>query len=320
MKLRDRTPQFVWLVIGALLATAAIVGLDRSIAVDAAPGDLDSTFVPVAPCRAFDYRPGADNVGARDTPLGEGEAHTQQITGNVGNCVGTSAVPSTAVGVALNVTIAQPTAQSNLRLYPADVETPLVSNLNWLAGQSPTPNKVDVKLSPTGAIKVENFKGTVFVIGDVVGYYTSSSLTELSETVASLEQRLAAVENSRSFSVTRRTPQPTPIPLSGTAEAGFVEVTAPVDGHVVIQSTAVLAPAQVEVFGSCSISDTMSFDTDYEQYYTKASTFAIGSISGHRQFAIAAGTTATYRLICSQFQTTSTATDVVLTATFTPAP
>ncbi|MEM8620302.1 MAG: hypothetical protein AAGF73_11315 [Actinomycetota bacterium] len=320
MTLRDRTSPLVWLLIGALSATATLVGLDRSIAVDAAPGDLDSTYVPVAPCRAFDYRPGANNVGSRETALGEGEAHTQQITGNVGNCTGAAAVPSSAVGVALNVTIVAPTAQSNLRLYPANVESPLVSNLNWLAGQSPTPNKVDVKLSPSGAIKVENFKGTVFVIGDVVGYYTSSSLTELSDAVAALEQRLTAVENSRSFSVTRRSPDPTPIPVTGTAEAGFITVTAPVDGHVVVYSTTVFSPNGVDLFGSCSISATNNFDTDYEQYYTKPSLLAVGSMSGHRRFPVAAGTTATYRLICSQFQTTSVASDTVLTAVFTPAP
>ncbi|NQY57341.1 MAG: hypothetical protein HRT86_12820, partial [Ilumatobacteraceae bacterium] len=106
----------------------------------------------------------------------------------------------------------------------------------------------------------------------------SSSLTELRDAVAALEQRLAEVENGRSFSVTRRTPSPTPVPIIGNAEAGFVTVTAPVDGHVVGCSTAVIEPNAI--FGSCSIGATTSFDTDHEQYYTKSSDFAAGSVRG----------------------------------------
>jgi hypothetical protein len=76
--------------------------------------------------------------------------HTQNVTGTNGDCN----IPSDAVGVAMNVTIVSPTAQSNLRVFPADIATPNASNLNWLPGQSPTPNKVDVKLSPDGKIKL----------------------------------------------------------------------------------------------------------------------------------------------------------------------
>ena len=81
----------------------------------------------------------------------------------------------------MNVTIVNPTAASNLRVHPADTATPLASNLNWVAGQSPTPNKVDVKLSDGGAVRLFNQNGTVDVVGDVVGYYTDSSLVELAE-------------------------------------------------------------------------------------------------------------------------------------------
>ena len=170
----------------ALTATATAL-VSASWRADAGPGDDDATFVPVAPCRLFDYRPG-DQVGDRNTPLGPGETHTQQVTGDVGNCVGPAAVPPDAVGVSMNVTIAEPTAQSNLRVFPADVtEVPLASNLNWVAGQPPFPNKVDVKLSPDGAIKLTNFAGTVFVLADVVGYYTDDTLTEIDQRLTALE-------------------------------------------------------------------------------------------------------------------------------------
>lgn len=96
-------------------------------------------------------------------------------------------MPTGAVAVAMNVTIVAPTAQSHLRVFPANVALPNVSSLNWSAGQSPTPNKVDVSLSPGGKIKLYNHSGHVYVLADVVGYYTPDSLTDL-------EARLAAVE------------------------------------------------------------------------------------------------------------------------------
>ena len=167
----------------ALIATLLVT---QAWTADAAPGDSDATFVPITPCRLFDTRPGEPPNTGKKTPLaaGDANAHTQQVTGNVGNCVG---IPAGATAVAMNVTIANPTAQSNLRIFPTNAATPLVSNLNWLPGQSPTPNKVDVKLSGNGRIKLVNFKGSVDVIGDVVGYYTNSSLKELATRVAALE-------------------------------------------------------------------------------------------------------------------------------------
>ncbi|MEM9514600.1 MAG: hypothetical protein AAGA42_07040 [Actinomycetota bacterium] len=154
----------------------------------AAPGDDDTTFVPTPGCRAFDYRPAPDQVGPRPTPLGAGETHTQQITGDVGNCTGPLAIPADAKAVAMNVTAVGATAQTNLRLYPADLtEVPLLSNLNVSAGQAPAPNKVDVRLSPGGAIKIFNFKGSVSVVGDIVGYYTSDSLSEIDDRLTALE-------------------------------------------------------------------------------------------------------------------------------------
>ena len=47
---------------------------------------------------------------------------------------------------------------------------------------SPTPNKVDVKLSPNGQVKLYNHNGTVYVLADVGGYYTDKTLKELAAT------------------------------------------------------------------------------------------------------------------------------------------
>ncbi|MEM9515037.1 MAG: hypothetical protein AAGA42_09285 [Actinomycetota bacterium] len=178
----------VWTATGVLLGAVLAVLVMTAWHAEASPGDDDATFVPISNCRLFDTR-SPDGVGPKTTPLGPGEpnVYTQQVTGTNGNCT----IPPGATGVAMNVTIVNPTAQSNLRVFPADVPTPLASNLNWLPGQSPTPNKVDVKLSGDGAIKLFNFRGTVDVLADVVGYYSNESLVELDNRVAELEALVA---------------------------------------------------------------------------------------------------------------------------------
>lgn len=157
-----------WAAIGAAIAVS-IGGGGLAITNAAINSGERDAFVPMAPCRLFDARPGVGiNVGPRSTPIGSGEIYTQQVTGTNGNCV----VPADATAVAMNVTAVGPTADGYLTVFPADVgTTPLASNLNTKVGAPPTPNKVDVKLSPTGAIKVFNFSGTVNVLADVVGYY-----------------------------------------------------------------------------------------------------------------------------------------------------
>ncbi len=186
-----RVRSVVWLVTAAMIGAVVAAVVLAAWRVDAAPGDSDATFVPTAGCRAFDYRPAPNQVGPRSEPLGAGEVFVQQITGGVGECVGELAIPGDAVGVAMNVTAVGPTAQSNLRLFPADLtEVPLISNLNFSAGQAPFPNKVDVSLSPSGAIKLFNQNGQVSVVGDVVGYYSTASLSELHTRLNAVEAEL----------------------------------------------------------------------------------------------------------------------------------
>ena len=155
----------------------------------AAPGDDDATFVPVPPCRLFDYRPAPDTVGSRTSPLGPAETALQQVTGPVGNCM----IPGDATAVSMNVTIVSPTAASYLTVFPANVARPTASSLNWLAGQAATPNKVDVKLSPVGAINLYNKAGSVYVLADVVGFYSPQSLVNLQSQIDAINSGTALV-------------------------------------------------------------------------------------------------------------------------------
>ena len=122
-------------------------------------------FVPITPCRLVDTRPG--DIGARHTPLGPAETATFTVRGVNGNCT----IPPGATAVSTNVTIVGPTADGFLAMFPADQALPNASNLNWRAGQQPTPNAVTVPLSADGKVSIYNDRGRVDVIIDINGYF-----------------------------------------------------------------------------------------------------------------------------------------------------
>ena len=71
-----------------------------------------------------------------------------------------------------NVTVTNGTIDSFLTVWPSDQPQPLASSLNWVAGQSPTPNQVTSDLSASGQLSFYNNGGTVDIIVDLVGYFT----------------------------------------------------------------------------------------------------------------------------------------------------
>jgi hypothetical protein len=153
----------------ATLGVAAATGLAGSLpsALATVSSGTRAIYVPITPCRLFDTRTGADNVGARATPLGAAETFTLAVRGTNGNC----SIPAGAVGVAMNTTAVNGTSSSYLTVYPADVARPLASSLNWVAGQGASPNQLNVTLAADGRISLFNNAGFVDVIGDIVGYY-----------------------------------------------------------------------------------------------------------------------------------------------------
>jgi hypothetical protein len=191
-----RVKTAVWFATAVVVSVFATLLVSQEWRADAAPGDSDSTFVPTAGCRVTDTR-GTSTVGPRNTPLGANQTFKVAIHGSNGECTGALLIPADAVAVALNVTAVNATASSNIRIFPANLTTvPLLSNLNVSAGAPPTPNKVDVKLSPDGKIKVYNFNGSVNIVIDIVGYYTKSTLKELATRVAASEAKIAVLEAS----------------------------------------------------------------------------------------------------------------------------
>ena len=120
-------------------------------------------FYTVTPCRVFDTRlVGFQTTGA---PLTCGGNYDFTLVG------GTCGVPSGANAVSLNVTVTAPSAQGNLRLFASGTPAPLVSSLNYAAGQTRANNAI-APLSSGGHIAVLCApSGTAHVIADVNGYF-----------------------------------------------------------------------------------------------------------------------------------------------------
>src|SRR5205809_4335441 len=127
--------RLVHLGVAAALAAAGATAMQTLELVRATGTGTRSVFVPIVPCRLADTRPGSLHIGSFGGPLvPQGEA-TFAVWGVNGNCT----IPTSATGIATNVTIDNPTDDSYLTVYPADAARPNASNLNWTAVSSPTP-------------------------------------------------------------------------------------------------------------------------------------------------------------------------------------
>jgi glucose/arabinose dehydrogenase len=131
----------------------------------AAPVGLDYFAVP--PCRLVDTRGAAGPLGGPALTCGpSAPSRTFDLDGL---CL----IPATARALALNVTVAQPSAQGDLRVYPQGGAQPNSSVINFRAGQARANNAVAL-LGPTGAVSVYcgmAAAGTTHFIVDVVGYF-----------------------------------------------------------------------------------------------------------------------------------------------------
>lgn len=122
-------------------------------------GDEVGQQVGISPVRLLDTRDGAGSLGTAETG-------TLLVTGVAG-------VPRTGISaVALNVTATGPTAGSFLTVWPTGQDRPTASNLNVDAGQT-VPNMVLAKVGDEGRISIYNNFGSVDIIVDIVGYYTT---------------------------------------------------------------------------------------------------------------------------------------------------
>jgi hypothetical protein len=141
------------------------------------PGGVTSdvlVFVPIAPCRLADTRPGSGYPALGSTPLAALTPLTLQIAGACG-------VESTGFlfpgpeAFSLNVTVVPPggTVGGYLLVYPNPITPiPLVASMTWNPGASYQANAVVSAASPGGSVNVVA-NATTDVVIDINGYYAA---------------------------------------------------------------------------------------------------------------------------------------------------
>ena len=153
-----RTGIFTRLVVvaGGLVLTASV-----------ALGDGPFQFFSVSPCRVADTR---NPVGPTGGPALAGQAtRSFPITGACG-------IPTAAKAVVINVTVVGPTGSGHLRIWPYNTAIPLVSTLNFDAGEPAIANGAIVPLTTDPTANISVFLGTgagtnANLVLDVTGYF-----------------------------------------------------------------------------------------------------------------------------------------------------
>ncbi|MFD5325431.1 FlgD immunoglobulin-like domain containing protein [Streptomyces sp. NPDC127092] len=131
-----------------------------------------SRFRPVTPSRVMDTRSG---VGVPKAKVGAGGTVTLTVAGQ-------GEVPATNVtAVVMNVTATNATAGTFVSVYPAGTTRTSASNLNVVAGQT-VPNLVIVPVQD-GKVTFYNKSGSLDLLADVAGYYTTETTGSLYEPV-----------------------------------------------------------------------------------------------------------------------------------------
>lgn len=131
---------------------------------DQSPGP-DGLFNPLVPSRLLDTRTGN---GAPMAKLTQGQTLNLQVTGR-------GSVPSSGVSaVVLNVTATNPSTAGYLTVFPAGLNTPLASNLNFGANET-VPNRVMVGVGSGGQVSIFNGQGSTDVVADVNGWFTDAT-------------------------------------------------------------------------------------------------------------------------------------------------
>jgi hypothetical protein len=126
-------------------------------------------FTAVTPSRVLDTRDGTGQGGS-SAPVGAGQTINVQVTN-------TNGVPADGVtGVALNVTVDQPTASGYLTVWPAGEGQPTASSHNFVRGLT-VANLVLAKVGAGGQVSIFNSSGSTHVVADIVGYFSAQGGT-----------------------------------------------------------------------------------------------------------------------------------------------
>ena len=116
-------------------------------------------FNPITPTRILDTR---DGNGAAQRKTTDGEVLVLQATGRAG-------VPAGATGGVVNLTVTDPNGNGWIAVYRCDAPRPLVSNLNFVAGQT-VANLVYAQFDGQGRTCIYSSVGA-HLIADISGYF-----------------------------------------------------------------------------------------------------------------------------------------------------
>src|SRR5262249_12265798 len=123
----------------------------------------------LTPARLLDTREGTGTGGAV-APVGAQKSIDLDV-------LGVGGVPASGVsGVALHVTVTDPTGTGFLTVWPTGEARPTASAHNFVPGLT-VANLVLAKVGAGGKVSIFNSAGTSNVVADVVGYFSSSGGT-----------------------------------------------------------------------------------------------------------------------------------------------
>jgi hypothetical protein len=128
-------------------------------------------YHPITPVRLIDTR-AAHQVGPYTGPIGAMKSIDVTLPSSIADS-GHGALEA----VVLNVTVTQPTAGGNIRVYSTGLSrNPTTSNVNFGAGQT-VANQVTVAMTPGGKVElnVQQNSGSVQLVVDVQGYYVAGN-------------------------------------------------------------------------------------------------------------------------------------------------
>lgn len=152
-------------------------------------GTPTAPFTGITPWRAVDTR-------ATGGPVDAGATRSVVVAGTHG-------VPATAVAVALNVTVVDPTHGGYLTVYPSGRTTPTASTANF-AAQHTVANSIVVGVGPGGSVELALGAGRAHVLVDVMGWFApGTGLRPLTPLRAADTRPIAALGpyEARTFSV-----------------------------------------------------------------------------------------------------------------------
>ena len=154
--------------IAARTAVFALTALGLGAAASPAAA-APARFYADRPCRAVDTRQPNSHFGGPALAAG-----ATRIFALAGSC----STARTAVALAVNVTVAQPTAAGHLRMYPAGSPLTEASTISFAAGKNRANNAI-VATGTDGRVAVYNGQatGTVHLVIDVVGYFDDPANT-----------------------------------------------------------------------------------------------------------------------------------------------